>query len=68
MIYKKKYLWSAKRNIYDLPREVFMSGKIYGQPREVFIPEKLWLVKRSIFGLCKEMEVRDERVVSDDFK
>ncbi len=45
-----------------------MSGKIYGQPREVFIPEKLWLVKRSIFGLCKEMEVRDERVVSDDFK
>ncbi len=27
-----------------------------------------WFAKRNTFGLCKEMEVRDERVVSDDIK
>lgn len=51
-------------NIYGQPREVFMPGKIYDRSREVFVVCR----KKHFLVLCKEMEVTDERVVSDDFK
>lgn len=59
MIYTKKHFWSAERSIYDRKNLWSVKRSIFGLPKE------------TLFGLYKEMEVRDERVervVSDDIK
>lgn len=56
MIYTKKHFWSAERSIYDMKNLWSVKRSIFGLPKE------------TLFGLYKEMEVRDERVVSDDIR